>query len=123
MKATQQPLKVNTITAAINFGFKFEDLDQDLTLSEVEVIIKEFICDHSEKIEVIEEHECEVNSSGRSQNVSFLDFTSSGEIIDWSAYRYQPRQKIYHSDFVTYHENGTPIFVKLWCWSCDEEEA
>jgi len=47
------------------------------------------------KIQLVEEHECEVTSSGRSQNVNFGNYTSSGEIIDWYSYRFSERKKYF----------------------------
>ena len=67
-----------------------------------------------ENLPKIEDY-CVVKSSGRSQNVNYGDFTSSGEIIDWSYERrnfYKKAKenedgelevKIYHSDFINWN--------------------
>jgi len=69
-----------------------------------------------EELPIVESF-CKVISLGRSQNVTYNDFVSSGDIIDWS---YERRNfykkatenndgelevKIYHSKFI--HWNGT----------------
>ena len=70
--------------------------------------------DMQDQLPVVEDY-CEVSSSGRSQNVNYGDFTSSGEIIDWhnerrNFYRNaKPNEegelevKIYHSNFINWN--------------------
>jgi len=66
---------------------------------------------------------CKVTSSGRSQNVSYDDFVSSGEIIDWSYERRNFYKKakenedgelevrINHSSFIRWNGNNFELVV------------
>ena len=112
-------MKNNTITKAIELGFNFDQFDNDQDWHEVTKEVLDFLNENADKLGKQYE-ECEVTSHGNSQNVSWGDYTSSGDIISWREYWHEPRQKIEHSDFLYITEDGTPIQMVLWCWSKDE---
>jgi hypothetical protein len=118
-------MKNATIQQAINFGFDFDQFhDPETTMQEVYGAVVEFMNSNWDLIPNFptQEDECEVSQNGRGQNVNYGDFTSSGEIINWSDYRFQDRKKVYHSAFVAFDEATGEFYVmKLWCWSKDEE--
>jgi hypothetical protein len=91
----------NTIIAqAISLGFDFEQFTDDTTIEEMLQIMVDFFSENSEALPQLED-ECEVTSHGRSQNVSYGDYTSSGEIVDFSEnWHKDPSHKVFHSDFV-----------------------
>jgi hypothetical protein len=60
---------------------------------------------------------CEVTGHGNSQTVTFKEWNSSGEIVNFPDYQNKPKFKIEHSDFLDFTENDEPIKVVLWCWS------
>ena len=109
-----------TILTAIQLGYNLNDTQVE-TLDELHEEVMYYLNDNSSQLQKQYE-ECEVTSSGNSQNVSYGDFTSSGHIVDWSEYYYKERQRILHSDFVYIEDDGTPVLIVLWCWSKDEEE-
>lgn len=93
-------IKNSIITQAISLGFDFEQFTNDADLQEVEQAIVEFFNENSEKLERIED-ECEVTTNGRTQHVSYGDFWSDGEIVDFSSnWNKSPETKVFHSDFV-----------------------
>ena len=110
-----------TILTAIQLGYNLENTQAD-TLDELHEEVMYYLTYNSSQLQK-EYEECEVTSSGNSQNVSYGDFTSSGQIVDWSDYYYKERQRILHSDFVYIEDDGTPVLIVLWCWSKDEEEV
>lgn len=107
-------MKNSTIKQAIELGFDFENLDNETTIDEINKELTDFAIENSDKLPV-EEDECEVTSSGRSQNVNYGDYTSSGEIVDFSAHWCDaPDTKVYHSDFVAMDKDGEFYLMKLY---------
>ena len=93
-------IKNSIITQAISLGFDFEQFTSETELQEVEQAMVDFFNENAEKLERIED-ECEVTSNGRTQHVSYGDFWSDGEIVDFSAnWSKSPETKVFHSDFV-----------------------
>lgn len=109
-------MKNLTITTAIKLGFDFENTTFN-TVEEMEKEILEFLHENQDKIKKVENHFCEVTQHGNSQNVSFGDFTSSGDIIHWSDYSYKRKQRIYHSEFMDVNKDGSVVRIKLYCFS------
>jgi hypothetical protein len=93
-------IKNTIITQAIALGFDFEQFTAETELQAVEEAMVDFFNENSEKLERIED-ECEVTTNGRSQHVSYGDFWSDGEIVDFSSnWSKSPKTKVFHSDFV-----------------------
>lgn len=93
-------IKNTIITQAIALGFDFEQFTAETELQEVEQAMVDFFNENSDKLERIED-ECEVTTNGRTQHVSYGDFWSDGEIVDFSAnWSKSPETKVFHSDFV-----------------------
>jgi hypothetical protein len=93
-------IKNTIITQAIALGFDFEQFTSETELQEVEQAMIDFFNENSDKLERIED-ECEVTSNGRTQHVSYGDFWSDGEIVDFSSnWHKSPETKVFHSDFV-----------------------
>ena len=93
-------IKNTIITQAIALGFDFEQFTDETELQEVEQAMVDFFNENSEKLERIED-ECEVTTNGRTQHVSYGDFWSDGEIVDFSSnWSKSPETKVFHSDFV-----------------------
>jgi hypothetical protein len=93
-------IKNTIITQAIALGFDFEQFTAETELQEVEQAMVDFFNENSDKLERIED-ECEVTTNGRSQHVSYGDFWSDGEIVDFSSnWSKSPEIKVFHSDFV-----------------------
>lgn len=106
MKTYKTISKNKIIQQAISLGFDFEQFTDDTTVDEISQSMLDFFSENSEKLERIED-ECEVSSDGRSQYVSYGDFTSTGDIIDFSAnWDKSPETKIFHSDFVMEDKDG-----------------
>lgn len=95
----------NTIIAqAITLGFDFEQFTNDTTIEEMIAVMMDFFNENYEALPQIED-ECEVTSNGRGQNVSYGDFVSSGQIVDFSNHwSDSPDTKVFHSDFVMENE-------------------
>ena len=92
--------KNTIITQAIELGVDFAQFTAETELQEVEQAIVDFFNENSDKLERIE-GECEVTSNGGTQHVSYGDFWSDGEIVDFSAnWSKAPETKVFHSDFV-----------------------
>jgi len=91
----------NTIIAqAITLGFDFEQFEEETTVEEINQALVDFFNENSEKLERLED-ECEVTNNGRTQYVSYGDFWSDGEIVDFSSnWHKAPETKVFHSDFV-----------------------
>lgn len=88
------------ITQAITLGFDFDQFTDDATVLEIMQSMHDFFNENSEKLPQLED-ECEVSGHGNSQNVSYRDHTSSGQIIDFSENWHQvPDTKVFHSDFI-----------------------
>ena len=76
--------------------------------------------DNFDKIDVVEEF-CQVDSSGRSQNVNYGDYTCSGDIVDWDWWHrnfYKEAKenesgelecKIYHTNIYTFIDGELSI--------------
>ena len=93
-------IKNTIITQAISLGFDFEQFTDDTNLKEVNQVLLDFFSENSEKLPRLED-ECEVTNNGRTQHVSYGDFWSDGEIVDFSAnWGKAPETKVFHSDFV-----------------------
>lgn len=87
------------ITQAIALGFDFEQFTAETELEEVAQAMIDFFNENSEKLEQIED-ECEVTGSGSKQHVSYGDFKSDGEIVDFSDnWNEPPDTKVFHSNF------------------------
>lgn len=92
--------KNTIITQAISLGFDFEQFTDDTTVEEIAQSLMDFFSENSEALPRIED-ECEVTSNGRGQNVSYGDYVSSGEIVDFrNHWADAPETKVFHSDFV-----------------------
>lgn len=105
-------IKNSVIVQAIDLGFDFEELatDADFDLNET---LENFFLENADKLPVIFD-ECEVTSHGNSQNVSYGDFSSDGEIVDFSSHWHKPADtKIFHSDFL-FEQNGIIKKMKLY---------
>jgi hypothetical protein len=91
----------NTIIAqAITLGFDFSNFSNDDSVQEIENALYDFFNENSEKLERLED-ECDVTGHGISQNVSYKDYTSSGNIVDFSEnWHHSPETKVFHSDFI-----------------------
>ena len=109
-------MKNKTLTAAMKLGFDFENADFD-SKEELQGLIMQFLNESESKIKNIENQFCEVTSNGRSQNVSFGDFTSSGRIVNYSEYYRKRKQRIYHTSIVTIDKDGAPVIIRLYCYS------
>lgn len=96
--------KNTIITQAIGLGFDFEQFTDDATIEEMLQVMMDFFNENSEKLPRLED-ECEVTNHSRSQNVSYGDFVSSGEIVDFLAHcADSPETKVFHSSFVMEEE-------------------
>ena len=104
----------NTIIAqAISLGFNFEQFEAETELQEIGQAMMDFFNENSEKLERLED-ECEVTSNGRTQHVSYGDFWSDGEIVDFSNnWHKAPETKVFHSDFVM-EDNGIMKNMNLY---------
>ena len=72
----------------------------------------DFFNENSEKLEQIED-ECEV-TGGRNQHVSYGDFESDGEIVNFSEnWSKSPETKVFHSNFVM-QQNGVMKNMNLY---------
>lgn len=107
-------MKANTMKQAIEIGFDFDAFENETTLEEMERAMIEFL---RENIEIlpIEEEECEVRTSGGSQNVSHGDYTCSGYIVDFSKHWFdEPETKVFHSSYLQIDEQGNAKNMKLY---------
>ena len=110
---TKQIFKNTIINQAIALGFDFSQFDAETELQEVEQAMMDFFNENSDRLERIED-ECEVTNNGRSQHVSYGDFWSDGEIVDFSAHWFDaPETKVFHSDFVM-EDNGVMKNMNLY---------
>lgn len=90
----------SVIAQAIELGFDFEQFSSDSTVEEMENVMFEFFRENSNELPQ-QEDECEVTGRGNRQHVSYGDFESSGEIVDFSSHWHKDSsEKIFHSDFV-----------------------
>lgn len=110
---TKQIFKNTIINQAIALGFDFSQFDAETELQEVEQAMMDFFNENSDRLERIED-ECEVTNHRRSQYVSYGDFWSDGEIVDFSAHWFDdPETKVFHSDFVM-EDNGVMKNMNLY---------
>ncbi len=114
-------MKAATIKAAIEIGYDFSEIADDHQFSDVKQNVVDFLVQNVEKLPALYE-ECEVTGFSPKQNVSWGDYSSTGEIIDWSYYYDKERQKINHSSCLHIDEDGNPFKMVLWCWSKNETE-
>lgn len=99
-------MKNATIQQALDLGFDFDQFTDHATIEEINVSLIEFFNESSDKLPQ-EEDECEVTSSGRSQNVTHENFSSSGEIVDFSLnWHKSPDTKVFHSSYIFCDKNG-----------------
>ena len=100
----------NTIIAqAIKLGFDFEQFTNDADLHEINEALYDFFNDNSEKLPRLED-KCEVTNNGRTQNVTYGDFSVDGEIVDFAAnWHKSPETKVFHSDFIMEDEEDRLI--------------
>lgn len=90
----------SVISQAIELGFDFEDFTEETTIEELYQHLMDFFNENSERLEQ-EEDECDVESHGRNQYVSYGEYNSSGDIVDFSQHwGDDPDTKVFHSDFV-----------------------
>lgn len=107
----------SVIQQAIKLGFDFSQFNKHDDVQEIEYALIEFFYENTEFIENLED-ECEITKTGSSQHVEYLDYSCTGEIIDWSRHwRQSPETKIYHSDFCFIDKtDGLVKYMKLFCY-------
>lgn len=92
--------KNTIITQAINLCFDFSQFSDDTNIEEMLQIMMDFFSENSRELPELEA-ECDVEMFGRNQSVNYGDYTSSGEIVDFSSNWHQaPDHKVFHSDFI-----------------------
>lgn len=107
-------IKNTIIRQAIELGFDFEQFTNDADLQEVSEALMDFFNENSDKLPRLED-ECEVTSNGRTQNVSYGDFWSDGEIVNFSDnWHKSPETKVFHSDFVMEDADGLMKNMNLY---------
>lgn len=107
-------IKNTIISQAIKLGFDFEQFSNDADLQEVSQALMDFFNENSHKLPRLED-ECEVTNNGRTQHVSYGDFWSDGEIVDFSAnWHKSPETKVFHSDFVMEDSDGLMKNMNLY---------
>lgn len=103
-----------TLLQAIELGFDFDQYADDQSFNEIMPDLIDFMNENYERLPQIED-ECEINSHGRSQTVSYEDFVSSGDIMDFSAHWHKaPETKIFHSSFVKMDSEGKFTNINLY---------
>ena len=106
-------MKNTMINQAIALGFDFEQFDSEATVEEVTTAMLEFFNEKYEELPQIED-ECDVTGNGSRQHVSYGNFWSSGEIVDWSANWHKPADtKVFHSSF-TMEQDGIMKNMNLY---------
>lgn len=107
-------MKAITMKQAIEIGFDFEAFDNNSTLAEIEQAMVEYLNENVEQLPT-EEDECEVTTGGRSQNVNHGDFTSSGEIVNFSEHwSKDPSEKVFHSNYLHIGKEGKAVNMCLY---------
>lgn len=107
-------IKNTIISQAISLGFNFNGVSSDIDMHELNQLLLDFFNENAAKLPQLED-ECEVTSHGRSQNVNYGDYTSSGEIVDCSAHWHKsPDTKVFHSDFVMEDTDGIMKNMNLY---------
>lgn len=107
-------MKNLTIQTAIKLGYNFENANFE-TIEEMEKEIIEFLHENSSKLRRVNE-ECEVRVHGNSQYVSYDDYSSSGEILEYGPGYWSKRvgTRVYHSEFMRIEKDGLPVSVNLY---------
>ena len=107
----------SVIQQAIKLGFDFSQFSDHDDVQEINFALIEFFYEKADLLENLEE-ECPVISHGSSQHVEFIDYSCTGEILDWSKHwRQSPETKIYHSDFCFIDKTeGLVKYMKLFCY-------
>ena len=107
-------IKNTIISQAIELGFDFEQFTNNTDLQEVEEALIDFFNENLENLPRIED-ECELTTNGRTQHVSYGDFWSDGEIVDFSAHWHKsPETKVFHSDFAMEDNDGLMKNMNLY---------
>lgn len=106
-------IKNTIISQAITLGFDFSEIDESIEFSELNEKLLDFFIKNSDKLPQLED-ECEVTGHCNSQNVSYGDFSSDGEIVHFSDHwQKAPETKIFHSEFLM-EENGLMKKMRLF---------
>lgn len=85
---------------AIQLGFDFNQFSNTDTLQDVSELLWDYLKENSDRLPQIED-ECEINSHGKIQSVSYGDYLCTGDIVDFKEYWHKPADtKVFHSDFV-----------------------
>lgn len=107
----------SVIKQAIQLGFDFSQFSDHDDVQEINFALIEFFEENTNLLENLEE-ECAVISHGSSQHVEFMNYSCTGEILDWSKHwRESPETKIYHSDFCFIDKtDGLVKYMKLFCY-------
>jgi hypothetical protein len=110
-------IKMKTITfkTAIILGFDYGNSSFD-TREELEQLIVNFLNDNVEKLPKLKDF-CEVHQHNHNQHVSYGNFFSSGEIVDWTSHYNRRKHRIYHSSFLHIENDGRCYEMKLYCFS------
>ena len=107
----------SVIQQAIQLGFDFSQFSNHDDVQEINFALIDFFYEKADLLENLEE-ECDVISHGSSQHVEFMNYSCTGEILDWSKHwRQAPETKIYHSDFCFIDKtDGLVKYMKLFCY-------
>ena len=112
----------SVIQQAISLGFDFSQFDKHDDVQDIHFALIQFFEENADLLENLEE-ECDVISHGSSQHVEFMDYSCTGEILDWSKHWHEaPETKIYHSDFCFIDKkDGLVKYIKLFCYVGENE--
>lgn len=107
----------SVIKQAIQLGFDFSQFSNHDDVQEINFALIDFFYEKADLLENLED-ECEVTKTGSSQHVEYLNYSCTGEIIDWGRHLWQsPETKIYHSDFCFIDKtDGLVKYMKLFCY-------
>ena len=107
----------SVIQQAIQLGFDFSQFSNHDDVQEINCALIEFFEENTDLLENLED-ECDVISHGSSQHVEFMNYSCTGEILDWSKHwREKPDTKIYHSEFCFIDKTeGLVKYMKLFCY-------
>lgn len=102
------------LTQAIELGFDFNQFSKSDTLQDVSEMLWDYLVENSDRLPQIED-ECEVNSHGKIQSVSYGEYLISGDIVDFSQHWHKPADtKVFHSDFTFIDIDGLAKHVSLY---------
>ena len=106
----------SVIQQAIQLGSDFSQFSNHDDVQEINFALIDFFYEKADLLENLEE-ECDVISHGSSQHVEFMDYSCTGEILNWSKHwREKPDTKIYHSEFCFIDKTeGLVKYMKLFC--------